>query len=79
MQGVSFEVKPGTKSVLYGTLTVVSADNISSQLLGGFIGLHSAIRTCRDCLATKTSMQYIVSFNVHSFLHHAVISLVIYI
>ncbi|KAL5494034.1 hypothetical protein EMCRGX_G015303 [Ephydatia muelleri] len=55
-QGVPFEVA-GTKRVLYGTLTVVSADNISAQLLGGFTGLHSAFRKCRDCLGTKTSIQ----------------------
>lgn len=64
LQGVTFEVS-GTKRVLYGTLTVVSADNISANLLGGFTGLHSAFRKCRDCLGTKTSIQYMVSFNVH--------------
>ena len=51
--------------MLYGTLTVVSADNISAQLLGGFTGLHSAFRKCRDCLGTKTSIQIMVSFYVH--------------
>ena len=42
---------------LRGTLAVVSGDNLSSQLLGGFKSLNSAFRKCRRCMATFDSMQ----------------------
>ena len=34
-------------------MVAVSADNLASQAIGGFIGLHSAIRKCRFCMATN--------------------------
>lgn len=37
----------------YGTLGVVSADNLGSLALGGFKESCSANRMCRHCLATK--------------------------
>ena len=40
-----------------GTITVVSADNLSAQMLGGYKALHSAFRKCRYCMATDETMQ----------------------
>ena len=34
-------------------MVAVSADNLASQALGGFIGLQSAMRKCRFCMATN--------------------------
>ena len=36
--------------VFRGTLTVVSADNLASQLIGGYKALNSAFRKCRYCM-----------------------------
>ena len=44
-----------------GTLTVVSADNLASQLIGGYKALNSAFRKCRYCMATDKQMQSKVS------------------
>ena len=38
---------------MYGTIAVVSADNLGSLALGGFKESCSAIRMCRHCMATK--------------------------
>ena len=43
----------GKKETCYGTIAVVSADNLGSLLLGGFKESCSAIRMCRHCMATK--------------------------
>lgn len=40
-----------------GTVTVVSADNLASQLIGGYKALNSAFRKCRYCMATDAQMQ----------------------
>jgi len=42
---------------LRGTLTVVSADNIASNLIAGYKSLTLAFRKCRTCMATATDMQ----------------------
>ena len=34
-----------------GTLTIVSADNPASHLIGGYRSLSSALRKCRFCMA----------------------------
>ena len=39
-----------------GTLIVGSADNLASQLIGGYKGLASALRKCRFCLAISDDM-----------------------
>ena len=40
-----------------GTVTVVSADNLSAQMVGGFKALNAAFRKCRYCMATDGTMQ----------------------
>lgn len=50
--------------VCRGTLTVVSADNLASQLIGGYKALNSAFRKCRYCMATDEQMQSKVSIYV---------------
>ena len=41
----------------YGTITIVSADNLASQLVGGYKQLGSALRKCRFCMATDEEVQ----------------------
>ena len=47
----------GRPKVYYGTLGIVSADNLGSLALGGFKESCSANRMCRQCLATKETAQ----------------------
>lgn len=51
--------------MMYGCLCVVSADNLGSQALGGFKESCSAIRFCRQCMAThdsaRTEVLYILT------------------
>ena len=47
-----------------GTVTVVSADNLASQLVGGYKALNSAFRKCRYCMATDEEMQEKVSLYI---------------
>lgn len=39
------------------TITLVPADNLASQYLGGYKALNSAMRKCRHCLAVKETME----------------------
>ena len=55
-QGVQFIVR-GRPKVYYGSLCVVSADNLGSLALGGFKESCSAHRMCRQCYATRDSAQ----------------------
>ena len=55
MQGVEFKISGITKK-LFGTVVAVSADNLASKSLGGFIGLQSANRKCRFCLAVDADI-----------------------
>ena len=47
----------GEKMRFRGTVTVVSADNLSAQLMGGYKALNAAFRKCRCCMATDDTMQ----------------------
>ena len=47
----------GQKLRFRGTITVVSADNLSAQLMGGYKALNAAFRKCRYCMATDDTMQ----------------------
>jgi len=51
-KGVEFTIN-GQPKVLFGTIAVISADNLGSLLLGGFKESCSAYRMCRHCLCTK--------------------------
>ena len=43
----------GTSKVVYGTLGIISTDNLGSLALGGFKESCSALRMCRYCMSTK--------------------------
>ena len=47
----------GVQHTLKGTLTLVPGDNLASQCLGGYKSLSSALRKCRQCMATNEDMQ----------------------
>lgn len=47
---MAFNVKDTTYH-FRGTLTIVSADNPASHLIGGYRSLSSALRKCRFCMA----------------------------
>ena len=51
-------------TVVYGTLVVVSADNLGSLALGGFKESCSAIKMCRHCMASKEDSQTKVKDNL---------------
>ena len=46
---------------MYGTITIVSADNLASNALGGFKEGSTAHRGCRQCLATRSEMKTVFS------------------
>lgn len=47
----------GALKVVYGTLGIISADNLGSLALGGFKESCSALRMCRYCMSTKDESQ----------------------
>ena len=47
----------GQPMTLRGTVTLVSADNLASQAIGGYKALHSAFRKCRYCMAVDEDLQ----------------------
>jgi hypothetical protein len=53
--GTVFNVK-GEQTTLYGTLVIVSADNLAAHQIGGYKALHDAFRRCRYCMATSEDM-----------------------
>jgi hypothetical protein len=53
---VTFQVD-GIEVSLTGTITLVPADNLASQFLGGYKALASALRKCRQCLAVMSDMK----------------------
>jgi len=55
-QGVKFDVE-GISKLMYGTIAIVSADNLGSLVLGGFKENCSALKMCRHCMATKDTSQ----------------------
>ena len=50
-------VVDGIETSFHGSISVVSADNLASQDLGGFKALNAALRKCRYCMTTETEMQ----------------------
>ena len=47
---------------MYGTIAIVSADNLGSLALGGFKESCSSLKMCRHCMATKDESQHQVCF-----------------
>ena len=43
----------GQEKTYRGTIVLGSADNLASQLIGGYKSLASAVRKCRFCLAVN--------------------------
>ena len=52
----------GQTKTIYGTVAVISADNLGSLALGGFKESCSATRMCRHCMTTKADSQTKVCF-----------------
>jgi len=46
---------------MYGTLAIVSADNLGSLALGGFKESCTALKMCRHCMAERKDAQTKVS------------------
>lgn len=53
-RGYSFDVE-GRQITIFGTLSVISADNLGSLAIGGFKESCTAYRCCRHCMATQDS------------------------
>lgn len=47
----------GEEMEFRGTITIVSADNLAAQVLGGYKALSAAFRKCRTCMAIDVDMQ----------------------
>ena len=54
-----------------GTVTVVSADNLASQLVGSYKALNAAFWKCRYCMATDEEMQRKVSLRTYLLALHS--------
>lgn len=55
----------GQTKKVYGTIAVVSADNLGSLALGGFKESCSAARMCRHCMTTKEDSQTKVCYYIN--------------
>ena len=55
-QGIQLTVD-GVAKTFHRSLSVVSADNLASQELGGYKALNAALRKCRCCMITDEDMQ----------------------
>jgi hypothetical protein len=53
--GTVFNVR-GEQTTLYGTLVIVSADNLAAYQIGGYKSLHAAFKKCRYCMTTSEDM-----------------------
>ena len=54
----------GTSKVVYGTLAIVSADNLGSLALGGFKESCTALKMCRHCMSTRDeSQKQVITYN----------------
>ncbi len=55
----------GVKRTVYGTIVLLSADNIASCACGGFKEGSTAHRYCRQCMATIDQTKVIVSHSLN--------------
>ncbi len=55
-EGVEFNIQENSK-IVYGILSIVSADNLGSLAVGGFKESRSSLKMCRHCMATKAESQ----------------------
>ena len=63
-EGVDFVVDGMTYN-FRGSLALVCADNLASQLIGGYKALNSALRKCRQCMAVGEDMCCKVSMGLN--------------
>lgn len=54
-EGVEFVIDGHTQN-FRGSLALVAADNLTSQFIGGYKALNSALRKCRHCMAVSHNM-----------------------
>lgn len=69
---MTFEIN-GKMEKFYGTLAVISADNLGS--LGGFKESCSAYRCCRHCMATQETARTLVKLSGIYLYVHIMVSL----
>ncbi len=70
LQGVEFHVK-GKKQIFRGCVLLMLADMLAAHSIGGFkVGVGFAFRKCRDCLATKQTMNEFVRTYTHVHVLH---------
>ena len=55
----------GKERKIRGTLTMVSADNLASNLMGGYKNLFSAYQKSQHCLANEEELQTVVCTYVY--------------
>ena len=60
----------GQEKTYRGTIVLGSADNLASQLIGGYKSLASAVRKCRFCLAVNDDMVSKVNSGLHIILRY---------
>ena len=54
----------GTSKIVYGTLAIVSADNLGILALIGFKKNCTALRMCRHCMSTRgKSQKQVITYN----------------
>lgn len=53
---------PTSGRKFYGTIAVITADNLAANLLGGFKEGSTAYRGCRQCTATLEDLKTRVSY-----------------
>ena len=65
-QGVEFQIK-GKKQIFRGCVLLMLADMLAAHSIGGFkVGVGFSFRKCRDCLATKQTMNKFVRIYIHT-------------
>ena len=58
--GISMNIQGHMKQI-FGTVAIISADNLASNACGGFKEGSTAYRFCRQCLATMQETKSVVS------------------
>lgn len=60
---MSFDTCEGEKK-FFGSIVTVPADNLGSHAIGGFKEGFSALRPCRQCMASSVDLKLNVSSNL---------------
>ena len=70
--GVAFVIN-GATQYFRGTVTLISADNPASTVLGGFKQSPSAFRCCRHCMGSEEDIQskvYVCSYTTAMYMYY---------